>query len=121
MIHSRTKGKVLFHSCGAITSIIPDLIEIGVDILNPIQTDATGMEPAFLKKEFGEDLCFWGGISTQHLLPFGTPNAIDEEVRMLIDVLGKDGGYVIAPCHNIQAGVPPENLDAMINAIVKYR
>jgi uroporphyrinogen decarboxylase len=109
--------KVLLHSDGAIAPILPDLIEIGVDILNPIQVSAAGMgDTAFLKREFGRDLVFWGAIDTQHVLPFGSPTEVAAEVRRRIDDLAPGGGYVMASVHNIQADVPAENVVAMWEA-----
>ena len=110
--------KIAWHSCGSILPIIPDFIEIGLDILNPIQPRAFGMDPVFLKKTYGNDLVFFGGIDVQHLLPFGTPGEIRDEVRRRIDILGKDGGYILAPAHNIQHDTPPENIFAFFNAAI---
>ncbi len=108
--------KIAWHSCGSILPIIPDFIEVGLDILNPIQPLAQGMDPVFLKQTYGKDLVFFGGIDVQHLLPFGTPQMISDEVRHRIDILGKDGGYIIAPAHNIQPDTPVENIMAFFNA-----
>ena len=109
--------KVMLHSDGAIVSILPDLIEIGVDILNPIQVSAKGMgDTAFLKREFGSDLVFWGGIDTQRILPFGTPDQVKDEVKRRIDDLAPGGGYVMASVHNIQFNTPPQNILAMWEA-----
>jgi uroporphyrinogen decarboxylase len=111
------QAKVLLHSDGAIVPILPDLIEIGVDILNPIQVSAAGMgDTAFLKREFGRDLVFWGAIDTQHVLPFGTPAEVEIEMRQRIDDLAPGGGYVMASVHNIQADVPAANVVAMWKA-----
>ena len=93
--------KLAWHSCGSIMPIIPDFIELGLDILNPIQPLAAGMDPVFLKENFGKDLVFFGGIDVQDLLPNGTPEIIHDEVRRRIEILGKDGGYIVAPAHNI--------------------
>ena len=79
------------------------------------------MEPERLKNEFGKDLVFWGGLDTQKILPIGTPKEIEMEVKRIMEVFGKDGGFVFAPGHNIQALVPPENIDAMLRAALKYR
>ncbi len=105
--------KLAWHSCGAIKPLIPDFIEIGLDILNPIQPLASGMEPQQLKDEFGKDLIFFGGICVQDLLPNGTPERIKAEVLRRADILGKDGGYIIAPAHNIQEDTPVENILAL--------
>lgn len=99
---------------------IDDLVEVGVDILNPVQTSAAGMGPKELKKRFGRDICFWGGIDTQDILPFGTPEMVKDEVKKKIDDLGAGGGYVVAAVHNIRPEVPPENIVAMIEAVKDY-
>jgi uroporphyrinogen decarboxylase len=109
-------GKVFLflHSCGAIRELIPDLIEVGVDILNPVQVNAPGMDSLALKLDFGDSLTFWGGgVDTQTVLPYGSPEEVRDEVKMRIDHLAPGGGFVFAPVHNIQTGVPPENVVAM--------
>jgi uroporphyrinogen decarboxylase len=117
-IHARTRAKVLFHSCGAIRALIPDLIEIGVDALNPVQVSAAGMDTRELKREFGRELAFWGGgVDTQRILPFGSPGDVRDEVRRRIDDLAAGGGFVFAAVHNIQGNVPPENVVAMWEAL----
>ncbi len=108
--------KLAWHSCGSILPILPDFIELGLDILNPIQPLAKGMEPEFLKSEYGRDLTFFGGIDVQELLPTGTPQQVKDEVRRRIDILGKNGGYIIAPAHNIQPDTPVENVQAFFEA-----
>jgi uroporphyrinogen decarboxylase len=114
-------ARVLLHSDGAIVPILPDLIEIGVDILNPVQVSAAGMgDTAFLKREFGRDLVFWGAIDTQHVLPFGSAADVEREVRQRIDDLASGGGYVMASVHNIQADVPAANVLAMWEAWRRY-
>jgi len=110
--------KIAWHSCGAIRPIIPDFIEIGLDILNPIQPLARHMDPFTLKTEFGHDLILFGGIDIQHLLPRATPAGIKDDVRRKIEVLGKDGGYIIAPAHNIQDDTPLENILAFFEAVL---
>jgi len=115
-IRQHTAARVILHSDGAIFDIIPDLIDAGVQILNPVQTNAVGMDPERLKREFGRDLSFWGGIDTQDVLPHGTPQDVATEVRNRIADLGRGGGYVVASVHNIQAEVPPENIVAMFEA-----
>jgi uroporphyrinogen decarboxylase len=116
-------GPALFlHSCGAISEFLPDLIDAGVQIINPVQIAASGMEPAGLKQEYGRDLVFWGGgVDTQHVLPKATPDEVRREVRKNAEVLMKDGGFVFTQVHNIQAGVPPENVLAMYDEINKIR
>ena len=110
------RAKVCFHCCGSAYRFIPHLIDIGVDALNPVQVSARNMEPERLKGEFGDRLCFWGGVNTQRVLPFGTPDEVATETRRMIDILGKGGGYVLNSVHNIQAEVPPENIVAMFDA-----
>jgi len=112
--------KIAWHSCGSILPIIPDFIEIGLDILNPIQPLAKGMDPVFLKKEYGKDLVFFGGIDVQQLLPFSTPEEIKKEVKRIIDILGKGGGFIAAPAHNIQPNTPVENVIAFFDAVKQY-
>ncbi|MBC8386671.1 MAG: hypothetical protein H8E13_01280, partial [Actinobacteria bacterium] len=112
---------IFYHSCGSIYEIIPDLIEVGVDALNPVQVSAANMDTKRLKKEFGKDITFWGGgIDTQRVLPFGTPHDVKEEVRKRIDDLAPGGGFVFATVHNIQAEVPPQNIMAMWDALQEY-
>ena len=110
--------KLLFHSCGNVRPVIPDFIEMGVDLLNPVHITATGMEPHQLKKDFGKDIVFWGGgVDTQHVLPNGTPEQVKEDVKRNIEALAPGGGFVFATVHNIQAEVPPQNIMAMIEAL----
>jgi len=112
---------IFFHTCGSVYEIIPDLIEIGVDILNPVQVSAAHMDTRRLKKEFGKDIVFWGGgVDTQDVLPHGTPEKVKEEVKRRIDDLAPGGGFVFATVHNIQADVPPENIMAMWEALQEY-
>lgn len=111
---------VMFHSCGAIRPLIPDLIDIGVDILMPLQTTAAGMEPRELKREFGRDLSFYGGVDTQRTLPHGTEDDVRAEVRERIDVLGAGGGYIMAGSHSILPDVPLRNVLAMYDEAKRY-
>ncbi|MBT4500517.1 MAG: uroporphyrinogen-III decarboxylase [Gemmatimonadetes bacterium] len=114
---ARTPAKRFFHSDGALYPIIADFIEIGVEVLNPIQVSAVGMgDTAKLKREFGDRLAFWGAIDTHQVLPLGTPEDVREEVRRRIADLGPGGGYVVCSVHNIQPEVPPENVVAMFDA-----
>lgn len=113
--------KIFFHSCGAVRDLIPELIDLGVDILNPVQVSAAGMDTRALKKEFGRDIVFWGGgVDTQEVLPRGTPQQVRDEVRRRIEDLAPGGGFVFNTVHNIQADVPPENVIAMRDALVEY-
>jgi uroporphyrinogen decarboxylase len=113
-IRARTRAPIFFHSCGAVRQLIPDLIEIGVDILNPVQVSATGMDSAELKREYGRDLVFWGGgVDTQRVLGASTPDEVRSEVRRRIADLRADGGFVFAAVHNVQPNVPPANILAM--------
>ena len=117
-LHQHTTWKVFYHSCGSIVGILDDLVEVGVDILNPVQTSARGMDPARLKERYGDHLVFWGGgVDTQRTLPFGTPEEVYAEVRERIRVFGQGGGYVFNPVHCVQANVPVENLLAMFEAV----
>ncbi len=114
----RSDIKLAWHSCGSILPIIPDFIEVGLDILNPIQPLAKGMEPEFLKNTYGRDLVFFGGIDVQELLPYGNPQTIRDEVRRRMDILGKGGGYIVSPAHNIQPDTPLENVFAFFEAVI---
>ena len=115
------KGYIFFHSCGNIRPIIPDFIEMGIDIINPVHISATGMEPAALKRDFGSDITFWGGgVETQHVLPNGTPEEIKEDVKKNLAALMPNGGYVFNTVHNVQPDVPAENIVAMIEAMREY-
>jgi uroporphyrinogen decarboxylase len=116
-IKAHTKAKVFYHTCGAVREFIPDLIEIGVDVLNPVQVSALGMDTAELKKKYGRNLAFWGGgCDTQRVLPHGTPDEVRAEVRRRVADLAPGGGFVFGAVHNVQAFVPPENVVAMFEA-----
>jgi len=120
-IHKHSNAKIFFHSCGAIRPIIPDLIEIGCDILNPVQVSAKGMDSAELKQEFGRDLVFWGGgVDTQAVLGSGTPQQVRDEVKRRLNDLMPGGGFVFNAVHNIQANVPVENIIAMFETVREY-
>jgi uroporphyrinogen-III decarboxylase len=109
--------KVAYHSDGYILPIIPDLIEIGLDILNPIQPAC--LDPVQLKREYGKNLCFWGSIDEQFTLPYGTPDQVRAEVIQRLNTLGKDGGLILGPTHHVQLDTPLENFWAMVNAITQ--
>ncbi len=111
--------KIAWHSCGAFGPFIPEFIEIGLDILNPIQPLASGMEPEFLKTEFGKDLIFFGGVCVQDLLPNKTPDEIKDEIQKRKNILGRNGGYIVAPAHNIQDDTSIENINAFFEAAKK--
>ncbi len=116
VIREHTSAKILYHTCGSVYRYIPDFIDIGIDALNPVQVSARHMDPERLKREFGDRMAFWGGIDSQHLLPFGTPEEVRAGVRRMFETMGSDGGYVLAAVHNIQPDVPPENIVAMFSA-----
>lgn len=116
MIRKVTDAPVLLHTCGSVYEIIDDLIEIGVQILNPVQTYAAQMDPGLLKKHFGKKIAFWGAVDIQHVLPFGTVQDVRDEVSRLFETLGNGGGWIMSACHNIQPEVPPENIMAMYKA-----
>lgn len=119
-IKKKTNAKVFYHSCGASRGLIPDLIDLGFDIVNPVQVSARDMDSRQLKKDFGADIVFWGGgVDTQHVLPFGTPDEVRDEVRRRIDDLAPGGGFVFAAVHNIQAFVPPENIVAAFDTALQ--
>ncbi len=114
--------KLFFHSCGNVRPLLPDFVELGVDILNPIHITATGMEPTALKRDFGKDIVFWGGgVDTQGVLPNGTPQQVKDDVRRNADALAPGGGFVFNTVHNIQADVPPQNIVAMWEAVREYQ
>ena len=120
-IKKKTNAKLFYHSCGATRALIPDLIEIGFDILNPVQVSAKGMDTRALKNDFGREIVFWGGgVDTQHILPFGKPQEVVDEVKRRIDDLAPSGGFVFAAVHNIQAFVPPENIVAAFDTALEY-
>ncbi len=121
-VHDHTSWKSFIHSCGSVPAFLPDFVEAGFDILNPVQCSAAGMDPKTLKAEFGAALTFWGGgVDTQRTLPFGTPEQVADEVKSRIETFGPGGGFVFNTVHNIQAKVPIENLMAMIETFERYR
>ena len=121
-IHENTTWQTFIHSCGSVVKLYPDFIAAGFDILNPVQTSATGMDPESLKAQFGDHVTFWGGgVDTQQTLPFGSPVEIEAQVRQRIEIFGCGGGFVFNPIHNVQAGVPVENLLALYQAVDAYR
>ena len=121
-VHQHTGWKTFIHSCGSVAKLIPLFIEAGFDILNPVQTSATGMDPRWLKQTFGAELTFWGGgVDTQRTLPFGTPDQIRAEVKERMEIFSPGGGFIFNPIHNVQACTPIENLQALYAAVREYR
>jgi uroporphyrinogen decarboxylase len=121
LIHAKTEGKIFLHCCGSIRWALPDLIEGGIDIINPVQVSAKDMETDRLKREFGRDIVFWGGgADASQVLPFGTPEDVRAEVKKRIRDLAPGGGFIFAPIHNIQGEVPPENVVAMFEAAYEF-
>ena len=119
-VHDHTRWKVFFHSCGSIYRILPDLVDMGVDILNPVQTGAARMDPATLKREFGDRLVFWGGGIDVQQLPFLSVEEVRDQVRDRIRAFARGGGFVFCPTHNIQAGTPAENIVAAYDAAYEW-
>jgi uroporphyrinogen decarboxylase len=120
-IRLNSRAKIFFHSCGSIFPLIGDLIDIGVDILNPVQVSAWGMDIINLKKTFGDKIIFWGAIDNQRLLPFGTEEDVKNNVYSTVQVLGKSGGYILCASHNLQPDVPPSNILAMYEAAKSFK
>jgi uroporphyrinogen decarboxylase len=121
LLKAKSGAKVLYHCCGAVRSLVPEFIDIGVDALNPVQVSSAGMDDtAALKAEFGDRICFWGGIDTQRVLPMGSPDDVRAEVQQRIRDLAPGGGFVLTSVHNIQEDVPPENIVAMVDAAVEF-
>jgi uroporphyrinogen decarboxylase len=120
-IKAKSDAKVLYHCCGAVRPLIGEFIDIGVDALNPVQVSSAGMDTAALKAAFGGRICFWGAIDTQRVLPWGSPEEVRAEVRRRIADLAPGGGFVLAPVHNIQEDVSPQNVLAMVDAGVEGR
>ncbi len=119
-IHRNSKAKVYIHTDGSVYAFLPDLIEAGIEIINPVQKECKDMEPAKLKRDFGKHLTFWGASVRTNVLEFGTPEEIRAEARETIRQLGPGGGYVFAPIHNIQPGVPPENIVALFETARQF-
>jgi Uroporphyrinogen-III decarboxylase len=121
-VHKNTTWKVFIHCCGSILPLIPDMIEAGFDLFNPVQTSAANMDPQVLKDRFGSEITFWGGgVDTQKTLPFGKPEEVRSQVKEHIQIFGKGGGFVFNPIHNVQAGVPVANLLALYQAVQDFR
>jgi len=121
-VHERTAWKTFIHSCGSVWDLLDDIVDAGFDALNPVQTSAAKMAPEALKQRYGERVTFWGGgIDTQHVLPFGTPEEVREMVRDRMRIFGKGGGFVFSTVHNLQAGVPTQNMLALYQAVSDFR
>jgi uroporphyrinogen-III decarboxylase len=117
-VHQHTPWKVFFHTCGSIVAFLDDFVEVGVDIINPVQFTAAGMELRGLKVRYGDRLVFWGGgVDPQRTLPFGTPEEVAQETCQNVGILSQGGGYVCAAVHNIQGPTPVENILAFFRAI----
>ncbi|MCL5071807.1 MAG: methyltransferase [Actinobacteria bacterium] len=120
-VHNNSKCKVFLHSCGSIYELLPDLIDAGLDVINPVQTNCRNMGPEKLKKEFGKNLIFWGGCcNTRDVLSNKTPKEVELDVRKRMEILGKNGGLVFNQIHNILSNIPPENVVMMFKAALKY-
>jgi uroporphyrinogen decarboxylase len=120
MIHTKTNAKIFMHCCGSVYDLLPDLIETGVEILNPVQVSAAKMDLTRLKRDFGDQLTFWGGgVDTQRVLPFGSLAEIGEHIQRAFDILAPGGGFVFAPVHNIQADIAPERIVAVYETALK--
>ena len=120
-IKENSHAKIFYHCCGSAVGMLDDLVDVGVDILNPVQPLAKGMDFNFLKDRYGKNLVFWGAIDEQQLLPHGTPEQVKAYTENAIRILGKGGGYVVAPAHNIQSDVPMENMLAMCDAAAEFK
>ncbi len=119
-VRRHTRARIFLHSDGAIAGILSDLIDVGVEIINPVQPTCAGMDTRFLKREYGGSVTFWGSVDTQQVLPFGTLEQVAGEVRRRIDDLAPGGGFVLAAVHNIQPEVPPENIVTMFDTALEY-
>lgn len=120
-VKKNSNMKIFLHSCGSVKQFIPDLIEVGFDILNPVQTNCYDMDPLQLKKEFGKDIVFWGGgVDTSSIINRGTPEEVRNDVMRRCEIFSKDGGFVFAPIHNILSEVPPQNIVAAYNAVKEF-
>ncbi|MHB1416601.1 MAG: uroporphyrinogen decarboxylase family protein [Chloroflexota bacterium] len=120
LVHSLTDAKVLYHTCGDVYPLIPDLIDMGIDAITPVQVTAKDMDPAKLKREYGDKMAFWGAVDSHRVLPFGTVEDVKREVELRIQQAAHGGGYIVDAVHNIQPDVPPENIIAMYDHTREY-
>jgi hypothetical protein len=121
-VHKHTGWKVFYHTCGSVIELLDDFVEIGIDILNPVQYSAEHMDLSVLKKDFGSRIVLWGGgVDTQRVLPFGKPEEVEEEVINNLKVLAEGGGFVFSVVHNIQANIPVDNLSALVETFLEWR
>jgi len=121
-IRSKTDAKIFLHSCGSVYDLIPDLIEVGVQALSPVQVSAEKMDLETLKKDFGKDICFWGGgVDTQDVLPNAGLDELKDHVKRSIDIMAPGGGFIWVPVHNIQSDIPPEKIDTVYQAVLENR
>ena len=121
-IRSKTNAKIFLHSCGSVYDLIPDLIDIGVEALNPVQVTAAKMDLKTLKEDFGKDICFWGGgIDTQEILPNASLEVLKDHVKETIDIMAPGGGFIWVPVHNIQSDIPPEKIDVAYQTVLDNR
>ena len=121
-VHKHTPWKTFIHSCGSIMALLPDMIDAGFDVLNPVQCSAAEMDPQTLKDHFGRQITFWGGgVDTQKTLPFGTPQQVRQQVKQRIEIFGRGGGFVFNTVHNVQANTPAENLVALYETVREAR
>ena len=120
-VHENTSWKTMYHTCGSVVNLLDDFAEAGIDILNPVQCSATGMNPKMLKEKYGDKFVFWGGgVDTQNTLPFGTPEEVYHEVSERLEIFAPGGGFVFNTIHNIQSKTPIENLLSMFRAVNDY-
>jgi len=120
-VRENSEAAVFYHTDGSVMSLLPELIDAGMNCFNTVQTDARNMDGAELKRKFGKNLTFWGGgVDTHSILPFGTPEQVQEDVKRRIQIFGPGGGYVFASIHNILGDVPPENILAAVDAVVEF-
>jgi uroporphyrinogen decarboxylase len=119
-VRTKTQAKLCLHCCGNITAILDDIVEIGIEVINPVQVSNPQMDTKLLKKRYGDQLSFWGAIDTQHVMPMGTVDEVKDEVRRRIEDLAPGGGYILSAVHSIQPDVPTENIFALYDTALNY-